>query len=146
MFDVQKFEASSPKFKHREDTVPVPTLSKFFEEGEKPEFKIRGLEGPEIAVARQAMQTNRSLETMVEGLLSSNNDDKVQAIKDALGVASETCPDDYVYRVAVLYLGSVEPKLDQNQAVLIAVTNGVAFYNLTNKILQLTGMGKVLGE
>jgi len=143
-FDLQKYEGA--KFVPREENVPVPELKDFFDEDEKPEFKVRNLDGPEIAVARTAMQRNRSLETMVEGLSSQIHDEKVNAVKEALGITSDTSPDDYVYRVSVLHQGCVDPQLDESQAVRIASTHGVVFYKLTNKILQLTGMGKTLGE
>jgi hypothetical protein len=155
-FDMAKFE--SVKIVDRTEEVPVPELQSFFEdeeigEGEtraivpgKAVWTVKALGGLEIAEAREAMARNRSLEALLSGLISGDSKEKVQALKDSLGIASDTAPDDYVYRLACLRLGSVDPVLNEEQAVRLALAFSVTFYNLTNKILQLSGMGKRLGE
>ena len=143
-FDVAKFEAA--RIEDRTEVVPVPELKEFFEDPSKPDWTVKALDAIELAEAREAKQRNRSMETLIAGLMSSDNEDKVQAVKDALGVATDAAPDDYVWRLAVLRLGSVDPKLDEGQVVRIAKAHGFVFQKLTNKIVELSGQGMKLGE
>ncbi len=143
-FDIEKFDQA--KIEDRTDTVPVPEFSEFFEDPEKPDWIVKALDGEQLAEARLAKERNRSLETLITGLTSRNSEDAIQAVKDILGVASDTAPDDYVWRVALLRLGSVDPKLDEGQVVRVAKANGVVFQKLTNKIIELSGQGARLGE
>ena len=149
-FDIKKFEEA--KFKDRTEEVPVPELVEFFDDPDpkKTIWIVRQLAGEELAIAKEAQGQNRNMESIIEALSGSlesmNQGEKVTALKDVLGVTSETAPDDYVWRLACLRMGSVEPVIDEALAVKIAITYGNVFYRLTNKILALTGMGKTLGE
>jgi len=156
-FNTTKFDEA--RFKDRTEAMPVPELADFFDEPDedkpedsKPKYEwvVRGLTASEMAEAKEAQNANRSIESLIEGILSTENDEKVQAVKEAFGITQskggDTNPDDYVYRLSVLKQGSVNPVIDQAQAVKVSETYPITFYKLTNKIIQLTGMGKLLGE
>lgn len=147
-FDIKKFEEA--RFEDRIEEVPVPELAEFFGDSKKIVWIVRQLTGEELAIAKEAQGQNRNMESIVEALSGSlesmNQGEKAQALKEVLGVTSETAPDDYVWRLACLRMGSIDPVIDEALAVKIAITYGNVFYRLTNKILALTGMGKTLGE
>lgn len=142
-FDVTKFGAT--KFKDRTADVPVPELQKFFGEGEKAIWTVKGLTAEEIAIANDAKKVNDNIESVITGLSSRLPAEKAEAVKDLIGVVTDKVPADVVWRISMLVSGSVNPKCDQQMAVKLGSSKGMVFYRLTNKILELTGRGK-LGE
>lgn len=142
-FDLQKFQQAA--FTAREATVDVPALQPFFAEGEEPRWTVRGLTGAELASANEAKDKNRNLLALTEALVSGGETEKSAAIKGILGL-SEQVPDDIARRLAMLVSGSVEPKIDHETAIKLAEAFPVAFYALTNRILELTGAGSELGK
>ncbi|KKN41614.1 hypothetical protein LCGC14_0721470 [marine sediment metagenome] len=147
-FDITKFDQA--KIVDRTVEIPVPELAVFFAEDEKPIWKVRQLGALELAIANEAKNVNKNLQELIDKLLSSVPEDKVEALLESLGLTQRKpdtpAPEDYVYRVACLYQGSVEPEIDQVQAVRLALMNGNVFYKLSNKIIQLSGQGAQLGE
>jgi len=142
-FDLQKFQGS--KFKDRTEEVQVEDLKGFFEAKEKPLWKVRGLTGEELAFARDAEERARSVNALIEGLAGKEAKAKIKVIKDELGLTDEKAPSDYIRRLEILKYGSVEPAIDKPTSVRIAENFPTTFYLLTNKILELTGAGR-LGE
>ena len=140
-FDIQKFETADYKF--REKRIPVPELKPFFN-GETAEWVVRNLTGAELAAVRDSVQRSKDIEAIIEGLASKNGKDKVEAIKDALGITGDS--DDYIRRLTVLELGTVSPKIARKHAVKLSEAHGVLFSTLTNEIYNLSGQGKSLGE
>lgn len=141
-FNIKKFETE--QYKHRERTIPVPRLAAFFGEGEAAEWIVRGLTAIEIAQVRESKKRAQNIEGIIERLASNVPDEKMAAIKDALGIDAET-PDDYVQRVTMLEIASVNPKVKRPHAVKLAEAAAMDFYRLTDEIMSLTGAGK-LGE
>lgn len=143
MFDLQKFQDT--KFKENIAEVEIKELASFFPEGEKPIIKVKALTGGELAKVNEAIKLNRDMGALIEGLVSTNTPEKVEAIKETMGI-SENSPDDLVRRIAVLQAGCVEPEMSQEICVKLADSFPVQFWVLTDKILILTGAGKTLGE
>lgn len=141
MFDVKKFHKT--KFKPRTDDVPVPDLKNFFGPKEKPVWTVRGLGGQEIGQAKEAAAKNKNLTAIVDALAGTQKE-KVQGIKDALGIGK--IPDDIAQRVAQLEAGSTAPECDTELAIKLCKHFPVVFYKLTNKILELTGKGSEPGK
>ncbi|MEM1191560.1 MAG: hypothetical protein AAGI72_23715 [Pseudomonadota bacterium] len=142
--DTARFVSAS--FKPREASVAVPALAEFFEEGEAAEWKVRGLTGAELARAKSADQTMKNMKTLVEAVATGNNSD---AIRKLAGVVDEGTPPDLTYRIQILVDGSVDPSIDAQQrdvAVRLAEAHPVIFYQLTSRILELTGEGQELGK
>lgn len=144
-FDAQKFETAS--FKDRIESVPVPRLKQFFKlkKNEKPAWKVRGLTGEESALAKQAVQDNKNIDAIIQAIGSKGKKDLVEGIKELAGLSSEKVPDELVQRYSWLTQGSVDPVCPHEMAMRLAVNFPEDFYLLTNKIMQLTGMGR-LGE
>ena len=143
MFDIQKFRDAKavPRIKE----IPVPQLIKFFEEGEKPIIKIRNITGHELAACKEAVVNNARIRAMVEKLVSSDSKQKAAGICEALGVSDKT-PDDLVRRINILRYGMLEPEITNEDAVRFASIWPELFYDITNQIFILTGLGADLGE
>jgi hypothetical protein len=141
-FDLTKFETE--QYRHRESVIAVPALAKFFTEGEKAEWKVRGLTGIEIAKVRESKKRAQNIEGLIERIASNVLSEKVTAVMDALGIDADS-PDDYVQRLTMLEIGSVSPKIRRPHAVKLADVSPIEFHRLTDEIMNLTGQGK-LGE
>src|SRR6056297_3367078 len=138
-FDTKSFRKAT--FEDRTESVPVPDLKEWFAEGEEPVFIVRGLTAEELARCNEAVQKNKNISSVVEALHSSNQHKKVQAMREVLGV-SESVPDDLAKGLEQFTLGTVDPDLDHEMAVKFAESYPVEFYQLTNKIMELTGQGR----
>ena len=148
-FNTEKFERA--KFKDRTESVPVaefsPDIAKFFDlkKGEKPAWTIRALTGEELAIANQAVSENKAIEAVIEAATSRMKKEKVEGIKELAGIATEKVPDDLVKRYSILEQGSVDPVCSHELAMKLAREFATVFNLLTNKIIILTGAGR-LGE
>lgn len=142
-FDKAKFEEA--KLQPRIANELVPDLKEFFEKDEKPLWKVRGLTGEEMAHVNEAVKLNRDLVALIQGLISADTEAKIKAIKESIGLSDEV-PDDLARRISLLQHGSIEPQCSQPMSVRVARTFPVVFFQLTNKILELTGLGHTLGE
>jgi hypothetical protein len=141
-FDIQKFETAD--YKAREKRVPVPELKAFFGADEAAEWVIRSLTGAELASVRDSVQRAKDMESIIDGLASGGGKEKIQAVKDAMGI--DGAPDDHVRRLTMLELGTVSPKVQRKHVVKLSEVAPVLFTSLTTEIMSLTGQGKSLGE
>jgi hypothetical protein len=131
------------KFTAREEAVPVPELKVFF--GDEPaEWLVRGLTGVELGQANEAAEKNKSISAMIEGLMSSNKKETVEAVKKLIGTGQT--PQDVAKRIEMFIFGSVNPVADIELALKLCENYPVEFIQLTNKITQLTGKGRIPGK
>lgn len=142
-FDKQKFLIT--QFTAREESVPVPAMKEFFPEGEDPVWKIRGLEGVEVARAREAKERNKNIAAIIKGLIAANEKEKMDAIQKLVGVG-EKVTDDLAWRMELFIIGSVDPKVDLELTKKIVKAYSVQFYTITNEIISLTGDGYIPGK
>jgi len=142
-FDAKRFQKT--KFTARIEGVPVPDLKEFFPEGEEAVWKVRGLTGHEVGRAAEAADRNKTIGAILEGLTAEASKDKAEALKDILGIGGNT-PADIAKRLEHLVLGSVDPPCTQDLAVRLCEVFPVEFYQITNKIMLLTGMGQLPGK
>lgn len=167
-FNKKKFLQT--KFTAREDEVPVPDMKEFFDndpnnfefipdpkskkkipptiknpDWKPPVWKVRGLEGVEMARANEAMERNKNIAAILEGLVAQNMREKVDSVKALIGV-DEKVPNEIAKRIELLIIGSVDPKVDTELAVKICRVYPIEFYLITNKITELTGQGHMPGK
>lgn len=142
-FDAQKFEAT--KLRPREAEVDVPDLAHFFGDQEKPVWRVRALEGRELADANAAADRVRAIAELIRRASGSDAKEQADAALKLMGFEHGT-PPDLARRHTILETGSVEPKITRRQAVKLAKYYPIVFYQLTNQILELTGHGPDLGE
>ncbi|WP_305046326.1 hypothetical protein [Geoalkalibacter sp.] len=141
-FDLNRFSAAA--FTPRAESLPVPELAEFFE-GDAA-WQVRGLRGEEVARAHEAISRNRNLSALAEALVAQDQSEKADTIRELLGIGSGSVPDDLAKRLDMLVSGSVEPAIDHAAAVKLAEAHPVVFWRLTNKIIELTGMGAQPGK
>jgi predicted alpha/beta hydrolase family esterase len=142
-FDLAKFESAT--FKDRTEAVPVPRLAAFFGKKDQAVWVVRGLTGVESAIAKQAVQQNSNIEAVLKALGSKVSKEIAEAAEELTGTAADKVPDEMVQRYSWLVHGSVDPKCSHSMAMKLAKNYPEDFYLLTNKIMQLTGAGR-LGE
>ncbi len=133
------------QFVPREDILILPDLRVFFSEGEEPKFTVRGLTGHEFGRVQEAIERNKGLSEILDGLTSAIQKEKIEALKASIGLSEKT-PNEIVKRIQLLILGSVNPKFEQEGAVRLCKYFPIEFYQLTNKITELTGQGHVPGK
>lgn len=138
-FNAEKFERS--KFEARRAKVPVPALSDFFDEGETPEWEVRGLSAVELHKAMEAGKRQGSIEAIVKAIAA--NQDQAGAVRKALGLTKDT-PGEIAKRLEMLVMGSVAPAVSLPVAVKLAEAFPIEFLQLTNDISELTGKGAEL--
>ena len=143
-FDKQAFLQTS--FTDRTEEVSVPDLAPWFGgDREAAVWVVRGLTGAELAAVNEAAERARDLGAIVEGLVSPERREKVDAIRALLGIRGDT-PADLVKRLEMAALGSVEPKIETDLAIRLAENYPVEFFLITNAITRLTGQGRVPGN
>jgi hypothetical protein len=142
-FDAKRFQKA--RFTARIEDVPVPDMKDWFGPDDPAMWKVRGLEGSELGYVNETAARNKNIAAILEGIVSPNESEKVQGIKDLLGMAGQT-PEDIARRLEMLVIGSVDPPCDMDLAVKLCKVFPIEFFQLTNKITQLTGQGQVPGK
>ena len=142
-FDTDKF--LSTEYRDRTEDVPVPELKKFFHPDETPVWVVRALTAEEIARANDELTQNTDISAIITALASSVAKDKAGAVTELMGLSKDNVPGDVVKRISHLMSGSVSPVCPRELAVKLGRDHGVSFFKLTNKILNLSGKGR-LGE
>jgi hypothetical protein len=143
-FDLNRFRATS--LTPRQAVVAVPDLAHWYGDAE-PVWTVRGLTGEEIARANEANQRTAVIAATIEALASTANSgaEQVEAMRTLMGYGTDT-PFDLAKRLDHLVFGSVEPKIDREIAVRLFMAYPIVAYTLTNKILELTGLGPDMGK
>ena len=143
--DLQKFLNAS--LSARTETIPVPELQEWFGD-DKAEWTVRGLTAAELGVANMASAKGQeNLKALVEAMAGKG--EKAAAMRKSLGLLDGEVPEDVSRRIEMLTAGSVAPEIGQNNrdvAVKLAETFPTVFYNLTHRILSLTGQGAEVGK
>jgi len=143
--DLQKF--INANFANREASVAVPALAEFFPDGCDPVWTVRGLTAAEMARANEAISSHAAIKKVVEAIAAGA--DKAKTVMDTLGLTGDEVPADISRRIEMLAAGSVWPALGADHrdvAVRLAESFPVVFFELTNKILELTGQGAEVGK
>jgi len=144
MFDKQGFLNS--KFRPREGVVDVPDMAAFFPDDCKElVWKVRGITADELAQCTEAADKMKNIASIVDSISGGSSSEKATAIKSVLGIDSEMNPDT-VKRLEILVRGSVDIDVDLQFAVKISEVFPIEFFELTNVIMRLTGLGQELGK
>jgi len=144
-FDLERFRGAS--LAPRQLTVPVPDLMPFFADGVEPVWVVRGLTGEEIARCKESSARHTTIAAAVQALANSAaaKAETVDALQTLIGFGTDV-PDDLAQRFDQLTFGSVEPVIDRATAVKLFAGYPIVAYTLTNKILEMTGLGPDLGK
>lgn len=144
-FDARLFMRTD--FKERTEAVKLPDLAPFFGgDAEAATWTVRGLTGIELAQVNEAASLARNLDALVGALTSETRRDKIETLRAVLGIHAGDVPEDIVKRIEMLCLGSIEPRVERDVVIRIARVYPIEFYQLTNAITRLTGMGQDPGK
>lgn len=135
-FQADKFDRA--EFKARRKRVGVEALAMFFDDGEAPEWEVRGLTSNELHKALEAGKRQSSVESIVKAIATTA--DQATAVRRAIGLTTDT-PGEMAKRLEMLVLGSVAPVIELPAAVKLAEAFPIEFLTLTNEISELTGKG-----
>ena len=142
--DVQAFLRAAVRPRTR--SLPAPqALHQFFESPEKAVFEIKALTGEQLARVRSAVERNRDMAALVEKIFGDRAE-RMEAIRELVGVNSESVPEDLARRIAIISEGCISPEVSEQVAVKIFQAVPVFGYSLSDAILNLTGEGAHLGE
>lgn len=133
------------QFKQREDEVPVPLLKDFFGKNEKPVWKIRGLDGNEIARAKEASEKFKNIKAVFDGLVSKSEKKKAEAIRELYGLTGDP-PKDIAFRAELFKLGSLEEGTDYPLATKLCQVSYRSFYAITDQIHTISELGYIEGK
>jgi hypothetical protein len=141
--DLQKYLQAALTPRVSEISVSAPEAQTWFGKV----WTVRGLTAAELARSREAGERNDQLKALVTAMAGAG--DKAKAIRDSMGLNDDDVPSDISRRIEMLTAGSVDPKLgpdNRDVAVKVADDFPTLFYELTNRILELTGSGSELGK
>lgn len=141
-FDLNRFRAAT--LGPRQEPVAVPDLAAWFDAGAEPVWIVRGMTGEEIARANDSAKRTQLFAATVEALASAAKSEQADALMSLMGVSD--VPDDLAKRFDYLTFCSVDPVISREDAVRMFAYYPIVAYQLTNKILELTGLGPDLGK
>ena len=118
-------------------------LQGFFEGEEEPVWTVRGLTGEELGKALEASSNLEKVQEAVSTLMSNNSQEIADSVKTLF---NKERPEDIVKRLEFLVMGSVDPECDLQMAVKVCKNFPVEFFDLTNKIRNLTGLGHSIAK
>lgn len=128
----------STKFELRTQTIPAPeALVEFFADGPA-QFVVRGLIASELHKANEAGTRQTAIDAVVKAIATQK--DAIESVRRALGMTADT-PGEIAKRMEMFLMGCVAPKLSPADVAKIAEVCPIEFYDITNKILVLTGQG-----
>ncbi len=139
MFDTSKF--GNTNFERRQESVEVKALSDFFKKGEEPKILVQGLTHHEVSQCAEGLTSDVNLESLLKAAAGHKPAMK-EAVDELIG-KTVAVPKDTKKRIMHLVAGSVEPKIDEMTAILLAERFPIEFSQLSNKIVELTGLGQV---
>lgn len=142
--DLKKLK--SAKFVDRTKEIPIPAemiKGAGWKKGAK--WVVKALPGEDLYSVRAAVERNKNIEELVKKLVSGSIKEKVEAALGSLGIGDDL-PDEYVRRLNILRLGSVDPEIDHEFAKFVALNFPTFFNEATDQVQILTGQGRSLGE
>lgn len=127
------------EYQQRIAHVPVPALAYFFAEGEEPVWTVRGQTANEVSRAMEASVRTQNISKVIEAI--GNSRAQVEDLKEAIGISEDT-PQDIIKRLEQLVTCTIsDEKIELPMAIKLAEKHPVEFYLITNKIVELTGLG-----
>lgn len=143
-FDVNKF--AGQVFSDRTQKYEIPAhsgLRAFFGDEDEKSFTVRGLTASEMGRTNDAVAKNRDVAAMIEALIGGDPAQKSAALQQMI---RPDTPDDVAKRLEMVHIGLVDPKLNFPDVVRMAENFPVEFYEISNRIMNLTGMGRLPGK
>ena len=151
-FEIKKF--MQEKFQPQTKDVPITnkTLAGYFSNGNNV-WKIRGLTARELTRTREAGEKYDNLKDILNAIATGNKNEKSDGWSELINFGADV-PQDFAKRIETVLIGSVDPaledkgsKINEREFVLkFSQFFPVEFFDLSNKIYELTGIGGVPGK
>lgn len=147
-FNLDRFDAA--QLQRRTATVDLPGLAQFFDPVESDDgddqnpgyaWTVQNLTAHELSDANDASKKQKEIRNIVKAI--AENDAQVAVMRNALGLG-DTTPAELAKRITMLVHGSVKPEVTHAQAAKLAEHFPIEFFQLTNEISLLTGLGAEL--
>jgi hypothetical protein len=103
------------------------------------------LTGEEFYTVKAASKKAQDIKMVIESLFSKNPKIKIEAALEAIGITDDLS-EDFIQRLEMMVVGTVEPEIEKEDAVLLVKRFPVLFDQITAEIMILTGAGQELGE
>ena len=142
-------KAQHRKTEFRTADVPIDDIYKAMpeaftlKEGEKPVWTVRMLTHDEIAHCKEAAANAKNWPEIIKKL--NGNNDKTGAVLSLMGLG-DAAPAETAQQVEQLIIASVNPKCDRAQAHWLGKNFPIVFFQLNQKIMELTGLGAQVGK
>jgi len=141
-FDADKFDAAQTNFPTKK--IPVPTLKRFFEDGEDPVFEIKSLTGVELAIVEESANKLARLRGAMEAIARDTVKGFKEGYEELLNGDVET-PETYMRWITLVRLGTV-PQLPEHIVVKLAFAQPGVLRRLAHEISILSATGADMGE
>lgn len=130
----KKKEFEKAKMEYRIMDVPVLSMAEWFDGAAM--WKVRGLSGNELGRCNEMAGSRKGLTEILQDLL----------VKKSEETTADYVPQEVAKRIEYLMAGSVDPVCDLELATKVNETFPIEFRILTQKIIELTGQGQVVGK
>jgi hypothetical protein len=125
-------------FEPRTATIKVPELAEWFDG--PAEWIVRAPAANDLARANEAKARLDRTEALAQALASGTGGEVLREAQRALGRSNDTEPD-IARRMELIEACSVDPVCDREMSLKLAQFAPVQFYQVTNRILILSGQG-----
>ena len=136
-FNADKF--ANAQMVPRTEKVECEALRDFFDPGDDLVWEVRGLTANEMFRCLEAEKRYSTMGAMLEAIKDATGG-QVEALRKSIGAGKETTPE-LAKRLEMLVICSVNPKVNLEQAVLMAERFAIDFKFITDRIVGLTGKG-----
>lgn len=123
----------------REATIAVPDLASWFHDAPA-EWTVRAITGEELARSNEISGRYKAVAAAVQALAHAGQSESVEAMQSLIGYGTDV-PEDLAKRIDYLTVASIAPTIDRSISVKLFSLYPIVAYSLTNKILELTGLG-----
>ncbi len=141
-FEVDRF--TSANWQPRNLEIKVPGLKDFFSDKSDPIWKIRSLEGSEVAKAKHARERNTRLSANIEAISDAlSGTRKKEKIREGIVqlIGNVEADSDTAWRTELLIQASIDPECDYHLAAVLHKAKPEEYYHITNEIIRLIGLG-----
>ncbi len=123
-----------------ESDVDVADLAAWFDPGEKPVWRVRGLNGNDLVKIEMAERRGQAAAALAAAIESGAAKEITASVRALLG-RTDDIEAVYAKQLEALVLGSVAPAISHEHAAKLGEAYPVVFKRLFNEINRLTGEG-----
>lgn len=127
-------------------TAQVQTPPALTQRGAPAHFTVRMATAEEMARANDARMVAEKARAMLDALAGLGGQRQAAIYKEAVGLSSETVPDEFVKQIEFVTMCTVSPPLNHERALWLSRFQPLFFKWLFLKIMELCQEGAAPGE